>query len=129
MRFLLDTDICSYAIRADPVVQAHVQSHRPSEVAISVITEAELRFGAAHNGRRIAAVDRWLSKIQILDLRSDEAFVYAQLRSRLERAGTPIGTHDTWIAAHALTMQLVLVTNNEREFRRVPGLSVENWAA
>ena len=129
MRYLLDTDICSYAIRADARVEMHLRSHRRSELAISAITEGELRFGVAANPKLIAGVERWLAKIQVVDIRSEEAIAYAEIRSQLMRAGTPIGDADTWIAAHALALNLVLVTNNEREFRRVRGLRVENWTS
>ena len=129
MRYLLDTDICSYAIRAHARVEMHLRSHRRSELAISVITEGELRFGAVANPALVTSVERWLAKIQVVDIRSDEAVAYAEIRSKLVRAGTPIGELDTWIAAHALALNLVLVTNNEREFRRVRGLRVENWTS
>ena len=95
------------------------------------VTEAELRFGAVKSGRPhdTATLAAWLQRVQVLDLTSVEAEVYAAVRAILERAGQPIGPLDTMIAAHALAQDLILVTNNEREFRRVPGLRVENWAA
>jgi tRNA(fMet)-specific endonuclease VapC len=128
---MLDTDTCSYALRGHPGVKVHLMSHRLAELTISVVTEAELRFGAVKSGRHrhLDAVERWLQCLQILELASTEAEAYAGLRNELERSGQVIGDLDMLIAAHALANDLVLVTNNEREFRRVPGLKVENWAS
>jgi tRNA(fMet)-specific endonuclease VapC len=128
---MLDTDTCAYAIKAHPRVRQHLDSHRLGELAISVVTEAELRFGAVKSGRASdwTLVAGLLERIQILDFTSHEAEFYARVRAELELAGRPIGPQDTFIAAHALAQNLVLVTNNVREFRRVPGLKVENWAA
>ena len=131
MRYLLDTDTCIYALKRHEAVVQQVLSHRRSELAISVITEAELRFGAATRAspRGRAAIEAWLLRLETLDFTSAEAEAYADIRARLRRAGTPIGELDTLIAAHALAQDLVLVTNNVREFRRVPGLALENWTA
>src|SRR5438067_1167480 len=131
MRFLIDTDVCSYAMRGHPRVQRHFDSHRMDELAISVITEAELRFGATKSRRAglLEGLESWLLRFEILELTSSAAEAYAGVRTYLELAGTPIGDLDTLLAAHALARNLVLVTNNMREFRRVPGLRVENWAA
>ncbi len=131
MRFLLDTEICAYAMKGRPRVLENLASHRRSELAISVISEAELRYGAAHSDeppRMTKAVERFLLSIEVLDFTSTDAEVYGEIRARLRRAGTPIGDLDLLIAAQARAHKLVLVTNNEREFRRVPGLTVDNWA-
>ena len=128
---MLDTDTCAYAMKGHTRVTSGLASHRFGELAISVITEAELIFGALKSAQRhkLDVVKLWLLRVQVLELGSLEAEVYASVRLHLERAGQPIGPLDTLIAAHALAQNLVLVTNNEREFRRVPGLRVENWAA
>jgi tRNA(fMet)-specific endonuclease VapC len=101
------------------------------EIAISAISEAELRFGIAKrkNERLQKELDRFLEIHTVLEFSSDHVPEYARLRLHLERAGTPIGGMDMLIAAQAIALDLVLVTNNEREFRRVPGLKIENWAA
>jgi tRNA(fMet)-specific endonuclease VapC len=128
MRYMLDTNICVYAMKGSLAVKQHLLSHRRSEIAISVLTEAELRFGGTRSEKRRVLLERMLAGCEILDFTSVEAEVYASLRAALERVGTPIGPLDLLIAAHAKALDLVLVTNNEREFRRVPGLRVENWA-
>ncbi|MDB4954751.1 MAG: twitching motility protein PilT [Myxococcales bacterium] len=130
MRFLLDTDTCLYAIRKHTRVLDRIASHRRPDVAISVITECELRFGAAKSGaptRMFRTLEAFLLPLEILEFTSADAVAYAEVRATLERAGTPMGPLDTLIAAHARAQSLVLVTNNEREFRRVAGLRVENW--
>lgn len=131
MRFLLDTDICIYAMDARPEVLRRLDVVARQDIGISVITEAELRAGAAKSNAPLRAseqVDLLLSPFQILEFSSPDAAAFAQIRSKLERAGTPIGPLDTLIAAHAVARHLTLVTNNEREFQRVPGLKIENWS-
>jgi tRNA(fMet)-specific endonuclease VapC len=106
-------------------------AHSRADVAISVITEAELRTGAAKStapAKTARLVDNFLRPLTILEFLSSDAATYAQARAKLERAGTPIGPLDTLIAAQAVARKLTLVSNNEREFGRVAGLSVENWA-
>ena len=102
------------------------------DVAISVITEAELRTGAAKSSspvKTLHLIENFLRPLTIIELTSDDAIAYATLRAKLERAGTPIGPLDTLIASQAVSRKLVLVTNNEREFRRVAGLHLENWTS
>ncbi|HYV44705.1 MAG TPA: type II toxin-antitoxin system VapC family toxin [Myxococcaceae bacterium] len=132
MKFLLDTDICIYALKQNPLVLRNLLSHERVDVAISVVTEAELRTGAAKShsaAKTLRLVESFLRPLRIIDFTSEDAAAYASVRARLERAGTPIGPLDTLIAAHAIARKLTLVTNNGREFGRVPGLRVENWAA
>jgi tRNA(fMet)-specific endonuclease VapC len=131
MRFLIDTNICVHAMHRKPGVIRAILSHRRPDMAISVVTEAELMFGTSKSATPAKArkkLDAFLAAFEILDFTSSEAEVYGALRTKLERAGTPIGPLDMLIAAHAKALDLVLVTANEREFRRVPGLRVENWA-
>jgi tRNA(fMet)-specific endonuclease VapC len=128
---LLDTNICIYALKQHPGVLARLLAAARPEVALSVITEAELRAGAAKSAspvRTLRLLENFLAPLSVLDFSSADAVAYSHVRAKLERAGTPIGPLDTFIAAHALARELTLVTNNEREFRRVAGLRVENWA-
>ncbi len=131
MKFLLDTDTCIYALKQKPVVLGHLLDKAPVDVAVSAISEAEIRTGAAKSSsptRTLRAVENFLRPIAIVDFTSDDAVSYARIRARLERAGKPIGPLDTLIAAQAVSRKLVLVSNNEREFKRVPGLELENWS-
>lgn len=131
MKFLLDTDTCVYALKQNATVLQRLLAQKPEDIAVSVITEAELRTGAAKSSaaaKTMRLVENFLGPIAILEFTSSDAATYAQVRAKLERAGTPIGPLDTFIAAQAVSRKLFLVSNNEREFRRVPGLHVLNWA-
>lgn len=132
MKFLLDTNICIYALKQNQRVLDHLLAHNRSDVAISVITEAELRTGAAKStsaAKTRRLVENFLRPLSIVEFISEDAAAYAGVRAKLERAGTPIGPLDTLIAAQAVARKLVLVSNNEREFSRVAGLRIENWCA
>ncbi len=132
MRFLLATDTCIYAIKQDASVLRRLLSESRADIAVSVITEGELRTGAAKSSnadKTRRRVENFLRPLSILEFTSEDAASYAQIRGRLERAGTPIGPVDTLIAAQAVLRKLTLVTNNQREFSRIPGLRVENWSA
>jgi len=132
MKFLLDTNICIYALKQNRRVLDRLLAHSRADVAVSVITEAELRTGAAKSisaARTLRLVENFLRPLTIIEFVSDDAATYAGVRAKLERAKTPIGPLDTLIAAQAVTRKLVLVSNNEREFGRVARLRVENWAA
>ena len=132
MRFLLDTNICIYALKQNQVVLTRLLAERPIDVCLSVITEAELRTGAAKSAssaKTTRLLEHFLRPLVVLELTSDDAVSYAAVRARLEHAGTPIGPLDTLIAAQAVTRKLTLVSNNEREFKRIAGLRLENWAA
>lgn len=131
MTFLLDTDTCIYALKQDRSVLRQLLSTNREEVAVSVITEAELRTGAAKSiapVKTLRLIENFLRPLAILDFTSDDAVVYARVRAKLERAGTPIGPLDTLIASQAVARKLTLVSNNEREFGRVGELRIENWA-
>ena len=129
MRFLLDTDICSYAMKGHVRVVEEFANYRPGDLRISAVTEAELLYGAKRRGssRYASAIERFVLTVEVLDFGSAEARAYGDIRARLEASGSRIGWNDLLIAAHAYANKLVLVTNNEREFRRVPGLKIENW--
>jgi len=131
MKFLLDTDTCIYAIKQDAAVLRRLLSCSRVDIAVSVITEAELRTGAAKSAtstKTMQRIENFLRPLSILDFTSEDAAAYAQIRARLERAGTPIGPLDTLIAAQAIHHRLTLVTNNQREFSRVSDLHLENWS-
>ncbi|MDQ3459950.1 MAG: type II toxin-antitoxin system VapC family toxin [Deinococcota bacterium] len=132
MTFLLDTDICIYLIRKKPQeVLQRFNAYAVGDIAVSSITAAELHFGV-HKSRRptqnAQALEHFLLPLTLLDFDARAAIAYGRLRAALEVQGTPIGALDTLIAAHALSSELTLVSNNVREFTRVPGLKVENWA-
>jgi tRNA(fMet)-specific endonuclease VapC len=132
MRVLLDTNICIYALKQHPGVLERLLAEARSDVALSVVTEAELRTGAAKSGaptKTLRLLESFLGPLTVVDFTSHDAIAYAHVRAKLERAGLPIGPLDTMIAAQAVARNLILVSNNEREFRRVAGLRVENWAA
>lgn len=131
MKFLLDTDTCIYALKQNQNVLGRLLSKSREEIALSVITEGELRTGAAKSSspiKTLRLIENFLRPLSIIDFTSEDAVAYAQVRAKLERAGTPIGPLDTLIASQAVARKLTLVSNNEREFRRVAGLHVENWA-
>jgi tRNA(fMet)-specific endonuclease VapC len=130
MKFLLDTDTCIYALKQREGVIEHLLAQSREDVAVSVITEAELRTGASKSSspvKTLRLVENFLKPLTIVEFTSEDAATYARIRTRLERAGTPIAPLDTLIAAQAVGRKLTLVTNNEREFRRVSELTVENW--
>ena len=132
MKYMLDTNICIFVIKHKPetVIQRFME-HDPSEICISSITYAELVHGVeksrAKEKNRIA-LTLLLSKIQIIPFDSLAAQVYGVVKADLQRQGTPIGPLDTLIASHAKSLDLTLVTNNTREFIRVEGLKLEDWA-
>ena len=130
VRYLLDTNIASYVIKGNvPRVRERLVKVPMSEVGISVITEAELRFGVEKKpeaARLSVAVEEFLLRVEILAWDSDAAESYARLRADMERIGEPMGNLDMMIAAHALAAQAVLVTH-DRVFHRVKQLKIEDW--
>lgn len=131
MRRTLDTNICSYILRRHPASMIERFAALDREALwLSAIVAAELRFGAAKLGvtRFQAAVEAWLAGFDVRPWPLEATQHYAQIRAALERTGSPIGGMDLMIAAHALAEDSVIVTNNAREFHRVPGLAVEEWA-
>jgi tRNA(fMet)-specific endonuclease VapC len=133
MTFMLDTNVCIALIRQRPrSVLARLKASGPGPVAISAITLAELEFGAAHSSRpdvSRTALEHFVVPFQILPFGASASRVYGYIRAHLQKCGTPIAPLDTLIAAHALSIDLTLVTNNHREFVRVPGLRIEDWLA
>jgi len=129
---VLDSNTISYYFRGDPQVVPRLQALRPAELGVSAIVEYELRYGLMRlppeaAASRLAALSQLLRPMQILPFDSECAAIAARLRVDLEALGTPIGPHDTLIAATALRHQAALVTRNVREFARVPGLQCLNW--
>ena len=132
-RYLLDTNICIYIRQKRPEdLLRRFEKLAPGEAAVSVITYGELLYGAEKSAQRRAALERLRELVLLLPalpLPEAAAESYGKIRAELESKGEMIGNNDLWIAAHASTADLTLVTNNEREFRRVRGLKLQNWAA
>jgi tRNA(fMet)-specific endonuclease VapC len=131
-RYLLDTNICIYIRQKRPEeVLRRFRKLRPGEAGLSAITYGELLYGAAKSKQRDLALERLHELIALmpaLALPEEAAEAYGTIRAELESKGDMIGNNDLWIAAHAMAVGLTLVTNNEREFRRVHGLKIQNWA-
>ena len=128
--FMLDTDISSYIIKRRPATLAERFEKHAESLSVSVMTAAELRFGAAKAARPKLAelVEAYLERLAILDWTNEVTGHYALIRSELERSGKPIGNMDLLIASHAVSQRMVLVTNNLKHFANVPGLTVEVWS-
>lgn len=131
-RYLLDTNICIYVRRRRPMeVLARFSRLKTGEAALSLITYGELMYGAAKlvlpPPQAAEQLQEFLDMIEILPLPIEAGRKYGTIRALLESKGQTIGNNDLWIAAHAICADLIVVTNNEREFRRVPDLKVENW--
>ena len=128
---LLDTNICIYIINArPPAVLARFHQYRMGEIGLSSVVAAELAYGVAKSGsdRNRSALEMFLAPLEIMPFDETAFWAYGKLRADLERRGEPIGALDTMIAAHAVSLNAVLITNNMREFARVEGLRLENWA-
>lgn len=130
-RYMLDTNICIYIQRQRPEnVLARFQKIKPGDAAISVITWGELVYGAKksrQHKKALQLLEEFKSFVPVLPIPENTGKTYGVIRALMESKGTPIGNNDLWIAAHATAAAIILVTNNEREFRRVPGLKIENW--
>ena len=131
MKFLLDTNICVFLIRNRfDQIREHIRSRRVGEIGVSAITESELRFGADKSSdprKNHAVLERFFLTLPVLAFDSRCAREYGRIRAFLEMKRTPIGSLDTLIAAHAISGGMTVVTNNCREFKRVPGLQVVDW--
>lgn len=131
LRYLVDTNILIYlANRRSAAVAARFARLRPGEIAMSCVTYGELRYGAEKSVKRADALEileRLAERIAVLPLDVAASAEYGRIRKDLQKAGRPLGNNDMWIAAHAIAEELILVTNNEREFARVAGLKLENW--
>jgi len=131
VRYLLDTNICIYIIKRRPKeVLRRFREVETGDIGISSVTLSELYFGAAKSAfpkENRLALESFVMPLGIQAYDAPAAAAYGEVRADLERKGTPIGSMDLLIAAHAISLRAVLVTNNTREFRRVRGLSVDNW--
>ncbi|HLB58092.1 MAG: twitching motility protein PilT [Gammaproteobacteria bacterium RIFCSPHIGHO2_02_FULL_42_13] len=132
MKYMLDTNICIYLIKKRPEnVIDKFQSLKLGDVCFSSITLSELFYGVEKSQRKqknTSALEKFILPLDILPFDDKAAYQYGALRAYLERKGTPIGSMDLMIAAHALSIRAILVTNNVKEFSRVPKLTLENWA-
>ena len=129
-RFMLDADTVSYAIHGQGQVGTRLLQHQPSELCMSSITWAELRFGAEakRSSKLRRAIQSFAKDVTVVPFDQAAADRFAVVAAALARKGQPIGSFDTLLAAHALSLGLTVVTNNTKHFRRVPRLKVENWA-
>lgn len=131
MKYMLDTNTCIGTIRQKPTrLLEKIVQFVPGEIGVSAITVAELTYGAQKSNfpaKNLAALEQFLLPLEIADYDHAAAIAYGKIRAELERAGQPIGAMDMLIGAHALSLNIVLVTNNTREFQRIPNLKLEDW--
>ncbi len=127
--YMLDTDTCSYVLKTKSAKLAKRFMSNVGKIAISEIVLAELRFGADNHQNRTEQIheliDDFIVRLEIIPWAA--SVHYGKLRAKLQNSGTPIGNMDTLVAAHALSQNSILITNNTKHFRRVPGLEIENW--
>ena len=131
MKYLLDTNICIYIIKKKPeeVIKRFLKM-KPDSIGISSITVSELYYGVAKSSKpdeNTIALEQFILPLTILNFSKEDSIAYGRLRAKLEQKGKLIGAMDMLIAAQALNRDLILVTNNEREFKKIEGLSIENW--
>jgi tRNA(fMet)-specific endonuclease VapC len=129
VRYLLDTDSVSFALGGHGEVATRIREKKPSDLCISAITLAELRYGADRKGSRKlhGLIDTFATAVEVVAFDEAAAAEFGRIGSVLAERGTPIGEFDVLIAAHAVALRRTLVTNNIRHFSKVPGLSVQNW--
>jgi tRNA(fMet)-specific endonuclease VapC len=131
-RYMLDTDTCSYIMkRSNNTLIKRLKKTPVNDICVSVITKSELLYGVEISPRRQqdeAALKAFLQHVDVLDLPDEASLHYAKIRADLKARGEMIGANDLFIAAHARSLELTLVTNNTREFGRVRDLTIENWA-
>lgn len=132
MRFMLDTNICVYLIRGRSTKLLQTLANQAiSDISVSAITVAELQFGVSKSRQQAQnqqALNQFILPLTVLDFDYDATILYGQIRAHLEAQGTPIGSLDTLIAAHALSKNLTLITNNTKEFSLFPGLAIDDWS-
>ena len=130
MSCLLDTDICIYVLRGHPVVRAHFEEQIHNGIVVSVITLAELRYGAACSAKvdeNQQVINNWLESVAVLDVTPAVAQVYAASKAALRKQGNLIEDFDLLIGATAITHDLTLITNNVSHFERIPGIMLDRW--
>ncbi|SHF85187.1 tRNA(fMet)-specific endonuclease VapC [Modicisalibacter ilicicola DSM 19980] len=131
LKYMLDTNICIYTIKNKPPQVREAFKRHHEQLCISTVTLMELIYGAEKSSnpeRNLHVVEGFAARLEVLHYDSDAAAHTGQLRAELDKAGKPIGPYDPMIAGHARSLGLVVVTNNVREFERVPGLRVEDWS-
>ena len=133
MKLMLDTNICIYLIKQQPAaVLKRFLEYQVGDIGISSITLSELRYGvakSAHSEKNAKALDEFVIPLEVIPFDEEAAHAYGDIRAALEKAGTPIGAMDMLIAAHAVSLGIPLVTNNTREFVRIPSLNIIDWIA
>jgi tRNA(fMet)-specific endonuclease VapC len=133
MKLMLDTNVCIYIIKQHPAtVLKRFLEFQIGDIGISSITLSELRYGVAkssHREKNAKALDEFIIPLEVVSFDEEAAHVYGDIRTTLEKAGTPIGAMDMLIAAHAVSLGTTLATNNTREFIRIPGLNIIDWTA
>jgi tRNA(fMet)-specific endonuclease VapC len=130
LKYLLDTNICIYTIRRRPPEIRERFNRLSDQLCISSVTWGELVYGAEHSARpehNMRVIEGFAARLEVLPFQAGDAAHFGQVRAALYRIGKPIGAYDMMIAGHARARGLILVTNNTREFERVPGLQMENW--
>lgn len=130
LTYMLDTNICIYVMKTYPPAVREKFNTLADQLCISSITLGELHYGAEKSARRsenLTAIEHFVARLEVLPFGDKAAAHYGQVRAELERAGTPCGPHDMQIGAHARSEGLIVVTNNMKEFVRMPGVRVENW--
>jgi tRNA(fMet)-specific endonuclease VapC len=128
---MLDTDAVSFVLRGEGQVAAHIVEHRPSELCVSALTLAELRYGAERRKSKKLhrVISAFTNNIAVVPFDEASAAHFGRIANELAGRGAPIGDFDVLIASHAVALKLTLVTNNEKHFRRVEGLDVVNWVS
>jgi len=130
LKYMLDTDISIYVIKNRPAIARQRFRQHQGQLCVCTITVMELMYGAEKSTqpeRNLRDIEGFIGRLEVLDYDGNAAFHSAQIRAELEKSGTPIGAYDQMIAGHARAYGLIVVTNNTREFQRVPGIRVENW--
>ena len=130
IKFMLDTNICIFTIKNKPQIVREAFNLHDGQLCISAITLMELIYGAeksATPGKNLAVIEGFTARLEVFPFDNEAAAHTGMIRSELAKAGTPIGPYDQMIAGHARSRGLIVVTNNLREFERVPGLRVEDW--
>ncbi|MEG0859704.1 MAG: tRNA(fMet)-specific endonuclease VapC [Pseudomonas sp.] len=130
LKFMLDTNICIFTLKNKPQEVREAFNRHHGQLCISTVTLMELIYGAEKSAapeRNLSVIEGFAARLEVLNYDSHAAAHSGQLRAELARAGTPVGPYDQMIAGHARSLGLVLVSNNLREFLRVPGLRVEDW--
>lgn len=130
-KILLDTDTCIYIINHKPTnVKNKFECYKIGDIAISCISLSELVFGiekSRYKEQNTKALQNFIAPLEVLDFGYEQSLIYGKLRANLEKSKNLIGSMDMLIASHALSLDMILVTNNEKDFKKVPNLKIQNW--